>query len=375
MSLAGAGDERIKKFLAALERQARAVRDALGDYSIARMAVGGGTPTLLSADRLHTLMQMTKNLLGVALPRVGTSVEVSPPTATAERIKVLLENAVHRVSIGVQSFVAEELRVLGRRQSLRQIEQSLELLSEASFPVFNIDLIYGIPGQSVESFVSSLRRALHHRPTELYIYPLYVRKLTPLAVQGVTAADNRLEMYRLAAELLKTEGFEQVSLRRFRRPTTSDATCFPEYSCQNDGMIGLGCGARSYTSELHYSGPYAVQPSKIKNIIDQYCRMDEAEFGLVDYGVYLNRDERRRRYLIKSLLQCEGLDCSLYKARFAADPQLDFPPLVRLFEEGLAHRQEGRIRLTEQGIELSDRIGPWLYSKPVRALMEGYQWG
>src|SRR5205085_12428903 len=96
---------------------------------------------------------------------------------------------------------------------------------------------------------ASWREALHWDPEELYLYPLYIRPQTGLGRRNGDGVEHRTDLYRLGRDLLLSQGYRQASLRCFRKPSTALPT---NYGCQRDGMIGLGCGARSYTRELHY---------------------------------------------------------------------------------------------------------------------------
>ncbi|PSB56593.1 coproporphyrinogen III oxidase, partial [Chamaesiphon polymorphus CCALA 037] len=160
-----------------------------------------------------------------------------------------------------------------------------------------------------------------------------------------------------------------------------------------DGMVGLGCGARSYTASLHYSSEYAVGMTGIQEIIANYTRRENEQFNWVDYGYKLNVDDRQRRFLIQSLLQSEGLDLNDYRETFHTDALTDFPQLMDLVtlelatlskdcegervgsqEQFLIPNSQSKIILTPAGVEVSDTLGVWLYSPQVKALMEGYTW-
>ena len=143
------------------------------------------------------------------------------------------------------------------------------------------------------------------------------------------------------------------------------------YCCQDDGMVGLGCGARSYTRKLHYSSEYAVGANGIHGIIENYSK--SASFTFADYGFYLTPDEERRRFVIKSILRADGLEFGSYLQRFGRRGLDDFPQLAQLVSEGLASADSGTLKLSESGLELSDAIGPWLYSTNVCELMKNYE--
>ncbi|MGP4099280.1 STM4012 family radical SAM protein [Nonomuraea sp. KM90] len=361
----GAPEELVTAYLDALERQAGQVRDALEETSFGTAAFGGGTPTYLSARELDRLFDLTERTMGVDLARIPLSVETSPATATPDRLSVLAERGTSRISIGVQSFVPEEARSAVRPQKRAEVDAALDAIRASGVPVLNIDLIYGIDGQTPRSWRYSLDTALGWRPEELYLYPLYVRPLTGLGKQGRAWDDQRLELYRAGRDHLLAAGYEQVSMRMFRLPGSGAEA---DYCCQTDGMVGLGCGARSYTSGLHYSFEYAVGARHVRSIIDDYVA--RADFDVANVGFALSPDERRRRHLIQSLLRAEGMSRRLYTDRFGIDVLDDFPM------DGLGHWltiTDETITLTPEGLAHSDAVGPALFSPEVRRLMDGYE--
>jgi oxygen-independent coproporphyrinogen-3 oxidase len=368
-------EDLVEQYLAALWRQAGRVRAAVGPAKYARMAVGGGTPTYLDPGQLEQVFRIVGEVFGVDCREVPTSVETSPRTADVDRLAVLKAHGVSRVSIGVQSFVEAEVGASGRAQRNQWVESAIERIRDLRFPVLNLDLIYGLPGQTVESWLASLRSALRWQPEELYLYPLYVRPLTGLARWGRQSEDAlRLDCYRHGRDLLLAEGYEQVSMRMFRkRASKGEEEEGPVYCCQEDGMVGLGCGARSYTRALHYSTEYAVGSAAVREVIADYVARDEAAFASADYGCELDDGEQRRRWAIKSLLRAEGIDLAAYRRRFGTDLRVDLPDLAALPEAGYLEAAGDRVRLTPAGLERSDAIGPWLGSDAVAGRSAAYR--
>lgn len=363
-------------YLAALERQAERVRGALGEAAIARMAIGGGTPTHLAVDDLARLFDLAERLFNVAPGTVPTSVETSPLTATPAKLQLLRARGVDRISIGVQSFIEAEARAAGRAQQTAVVEQALAAIREEDFPTLNIDLIYGLPGQTVASWLASLHAALRYQPEELYLYPLYIRPLTGLgrkgAIDGVDSADTRLTCYREGRDFLLSAGYTQVSMRMFRA-AHAPAETGPIYCVQDDGMIGLGCGARSYTRTHHYASEYAVGAQGVRAILAEYMAMPPEAFDVAYYGFCLDGEEQRRHYVLKSLLEAGGLNLNSYQLRFDSDVFSDLPELRDLICSELATLTGNVMILTATGIGRSDTVGPWLYSARVKELMRGYQ--
>ncbi|MFI0407900.1 STM4012 family radical SAM protein [Actinomadura sp. 3N508] len=365
----GAPEELTGAYLDALDRQATAVLDALGgEASFATAAFGGGTPTYFTAPELERLCD-----IAIRFPGFGTiplGVETSPATATTDRLTVLAERGTTRISIGVQSFLDEEARAAVRPQKRAEVEAALDRIRAVGFPTLNIDLIYGIDGQTPATWMHSLNAALAWRPEEIYLYPLYVRPKTGLEHRMQDWDDQRATLYRIGRDHLLGEGYEQVSMRMFRLPSaTANGT---EYCCQTDGMVGLGCGARSYTSRLHYSFEYAVETRLVRSIIDDY--VGEDDFTTARVGFELTDDERRRRHLVQSLLQTAGVDRTSYRSRFNTDPLDDFQADLTSFQaRGWLETSDDTVRLTPEGLAYSDAIGPALFSPHVQTLMAAYE--
>jgi oxygen-independent coproporphyrinogen-3 oxidase len=362
-----------EQYLHQLRQQAEQVREALGDASFARFAIGGGTPTFLDLSGLEALFDIATQVMGADPSSIPCSVETSPATAEAEKLALLRQRGIDRISIGVQSFLEAETSAVARPQRTSEVEAALKRIRDAGFPVLNIDLIYGLPGQTLASWLESLRRALSYRPEELYLYPLYVRPLTSLGQSRRTWDDLRLACYRTARALLESEGYQQVSMRMFRAAhAPSDSG--PAYCCQQDGMVGLGCGARSYTRTVHYSTEYAVRARGVREILADYLAQPAEAFRSAIYGFTLDEEEQHRRYVVQSLLQVEGLALTDFQRRFGTKLFEDLPELIELEQRDLAQPGDDTLALTRAGLEFSDVIGPWLYSPKVWALMENYTW-
>jgi oxygen-independent coproporphyrinogen-3 oxidase len=251
------------------------------------------------------------------------------------------------------------------------VDHALAALRDARVPVLNLDLIYGIPGQTASTWALSLAETLRWAPEEVYLYPLYVRPLTGLGRRSSSGEDpewdrQRLALYRQGRDTLRAAGYEQLSMRHFRRasvPAPPD-----EYECQDDGMVGLGCGARSYTAGLHYSFDYAVSVSGVRAVLDDYLRRPASDFAYAEVGFRLDEAERRRRWLVKALLRSEGVSVSAWRQRFG----VPLPSLVPLETRGWLSTEGDRVRLTDEGLAHSDAVGPWLVSAAVRIAMEEY---
>jgi oxygen-independent coproporphyrinogen III oxidase len=378
----------VTQYIHTLQRQAKRVKAALGNASFSRFAIGGGTPTQLPIQHLETVLNIALDTMGANLQQIPISVEVSPETATTDKLQLLRSHYVNRVSIGVQSFIESEVLAIQRRQSTSQVEATLTRIKEMGFPTLNIDLIYGLPGQTVETWLRSLQAALQFQPEEIYLYPLYVRPLTGLGCSDKEWDDIRIACYRAGRDFLLSQGYSQVSMRMFQNTKRqggeggqegqgSDISPLsppsPIYCCQADGMVGLGCGARSYTDGLHYSNEYAVGAKGIRDILQAYIQTPDENFDVASYGFKLDADEQHRRYILLSLLSNEGVNIASYRQRFGSNLYEDFSEIEELFALNLGMEDGKVLRLNSDGIEKSDVIGSWLFSENVQNLMDEYE--
>jgi oxygen-independent coproporphyrinogen-3 oxidase len=241
----------------------------------------------------------------------------------------------------------------------------------------NVDLIYGQPGQTVATWLESIRTALCYRPEELYLYPLYVRPGTGIGRRRAverTSDEHTRRLYRDGRDFLQSQGYEQVSMRYFRSNSASGDAA-PHYCCQTDGMLGLGCGARSYTRTLHYSSRFAVAPADVRAIIDAWIVQSPVDFATATWGCRLSEDDRQRRFVIQSLLVTPGLAEAEFQRLFDQDVARRFPLLAELCEAGFVAHSDGVWRLTPLGMEWSDWIGPAFYSSPRREYLQRFARG
>ena len=367
--------DRVEAYLGALARQVAVVRRALdegGAFAFARAAIGGGTPTLLTAAQLERTYALLRRVGLHATARAPMSVETSPETALPDRLAVLVGNGADRISMGVQSFVESECKAVNRPQRTADVHRALGAIRDSGAPVLNVDLMYGLPGQTAETWRHTLASALEYAPEEIYLYPLYVRPLTTLGRKGAEAQDRyRIELYEDARDRLLGVGYRQISMRMFQRPAGDAPGAV--YRCQDDGMIGLGVGARSYTRRVHYSSEWAVGARGVRDIIDRWIAKPDRDFGVAEYGFVLDDSEQRRRWLILSLLSDDGLDIAAYRERFGTSPADQFPQVGELVSRGFATHSGGVLRLTRDGRARADAIGPWLFSDEVRSKMAGYE--
>jgi oxygen-independent coproporphyrinogen III oxidase len=364
---ANPGENGVDAFLGALAREADAAADTVDDVTFVQMAIGGGTPTFLPPRALDDLIGALSARFGVDPHTVPAAIETSPDTLTRAHLDVLSARGFERISIGVQSFIEDETRAMGRPQKPALVNTALSLIRDYRFSRLNIDLIYGAANQTRASWRESLMQALAWAPEEIYLYPLYVRRRTGLDGRVSVEDAHRLDLYRVGRDILCAHGYTQVSMRAFRRQGIDDSA--PEFVCQEDCVLGLGAGARSYTRDLHYASDFAVSRAGVNAVLAAYTAQSADDFGFARHGIAVNAEERQRRFVLKSILRQDGLDMARFRALYG-DGVATRAPLQKLTALGLLAAHGGRLRPTETGLEHSDAIAPLFYSADVRARMQ-----
>ena len=251
VSFAECDNELHEKYLAAMRAEAKKWANILCGRGIDSLYIGGGTPSTLNEKKLSFLFSEILPLFDIK-DTAERTIEVNPRTIDEKKLEIIAKN-VNRVSIGVQSFNDNELKIIGRKQSKEDAENALELIKSAKIP-FNLDLIFGLPEQSVENFRISLKKAIAFAPNHISLYSLMLEnntKLSEMAENGevnVAREEDVLLMWSAAEEELQKGGYSFYEV--------SNACKDGAYSRHNVAYwlereyIGLGVAASSYYNDF-----------------------------------------------------------------------------------------------------------------------------
>lgn len=366
-SVAGQDGDYMNRYLDAMEEQVRQYK--IGQTEFCDLTIGGGTPLLLSEGQLGRLFFMAENAVKWEKKEHPAVVETSPNQTTKGKLRILKEHHVSRVSIGVQSFCEEELKQLHRRHTVRRAREAIELIKEAGFSCVNLDLIYGIPNQTTDLALKSVTEALEYEPEELFVYPLYIREGTFLAGNREGRMGELVEMYREIRSFLRDGGYVPCSMRRFVRK--DKAGCAGVQSCGFGNTVSIGCGGRSYIGNLHFCMPYSVSQPACKNILAEYIAA--SDYTGITNGYILDREEEKRRYVIKNILFAGGISDREYRELFLGNLMDDFPQMEDWKKRQYLEEKDHHFYLTEEGFALSDYLGPMLISGEVRKRMQDWR--
>jgi len=313
--------------------------------------IGGGTPTVLPLAELERLLTGVRAYASTTAEPEFT-VEANPATVTAEVAGVLAACGVNRVSLGAQSFQPDELRTLSRRHQPEDVAATAATLRRHGLARLNLDLIFGIPGQTLERWERNLHTALQLAPDHLSCYGLTCDADTPLGrrlergeLQPV-GEDLEADMYELAVDLLPTVGLLQYEISNFARPG-----CECRHNLRywhNEPYLGIGPGASGYIDGVRY-----------RNVADIRAYIERVSRGDSPWAEHerLPPDGRARETAMLELRLTSGIDRTRFAERFGADPAAVFADAVeRHARAGLLVVDERTIQLTPAGRLVANRV-------------------
>jgi oxygen-independent coproporphyrinogen-3 oxidase len=346
-ALAGA-DALADRYLDALEREAGRLN---GPHPVETIFVGGGTPTRLDAGQLRRLMAMIRRAFPLA-PGGEWTVEANPGTLDAAKADVLADAGVNRVSLGAQSFRPSSLAVLERNHAPEEVARAVELV-RPRFPRWSLDLIFGVPGSSLDDWRADLETALKLGPAHLSCYGLVYEKGTRLWDQWrkgqVQALDEETEraMYAHTLDRLTEAGLLPYEISNFARPGHESRHNLVYWA--NDAYFGLGLGAARYVE--------GVRATNTRDLPAYLKRMESGDDPTGPHE-HLDPEARARETAVLMLRRTAlGIDRADYRNRTGFDlDELLGTGLTRHIAGGLLADDGRTVRLSRAGLFLADTV-------------------
>jgi oxygen-independent coproporphyrinogen-3 oxidase len=312
---------------------------------------GGGTPNTYDAESIATLIGVLRARFGVS-GHTEISVEINPDLGLCEQLRALRAAGVNRLSVGVQSFEPAELRTLGRRHTAADVATVIARARAAGFTNVNIDLMFGIPGQTEDSFRDSLDRALALGVEHLSTYGLTIEDGTPYArwyerePGAFFDGDREARLYALAIERTARAGFEHYEISNFARPGFRCA--HNENYWRNGNYLGFGVGAASYLNGVR---------STHTRELDTYCTAALADSEIPGECEKLVGDERTGEATMLALRTRDGVDTGEFRRRYQVDFHQRYRTVIAdLRDAGMLIVSAERVQLTERGRFLANDV-------------------
>jgi len=365
--------EKAEPYLRYLAKEVELYTSAIGiGQSVSQLHLGGGTPTFLSDDELRELMSVLKRSFSFAAGG-EYSVEVDPRTVNEQRLALLLELGFNRLSFGVQDFDPEVQKAVHRIQPAAQVFALVASARKMGFESVNVDLIYGLPKQTPESFDRTLKQVNELRPDRiaLYAYAHLPERFKPqrrILAAELPVASSKIAMLSRSMDALMAAGYVYVGMDHFALPDDALAVAkrqgrlhrnFQGYSTQPDcDLIGLGVSAIG-----RMGGTYSQNAKTMEEYVDM---LDHGQLPIVK-GLALSRDDLIRRAWIMAIM-CQGqVQYDAFNEGWLMDAKKYFAPelsqLEGLQDQGLVELSEGGLKVTPMG---------WFFVRGVAMVFDKY---
>ena len=369
--------ERSAEYLRYLNREIDLHMEHLGTkkgsvQAISQLHLGGGTPTFFSDDELTELMNMLKRNF-VFSPNGEYSIEVDPRTVNEQRLKHLAELGFNRLSFGVQDFDPEVQKAVHRIQPAEQVFSLVEAARRLKFDSINVDLIYGLPMQTPESFTRTLNQIVELKPNRIALYgyahlPERFKPQRRISEYELPAAQDKIAMLSNALKTFIEAGYVYVGMDHFALPDDDLAIAkrqgrlhrnFQGYSTQPDcDLISLGVSAIGRVG--------ATYSQNAKTIEEYYDYLNQGRFPVVR-GLALSRDDLIRRAVIMAIM-CQGaLQYESIELAYMIDFKTYFANELALLKEQQAI---GMVELEDSGLQVTDT--GWFFVRAIAMLFDKY---
>jgi len=330
-----------------------------GKRAVGSIYFGGGTPSLFSVDSIARIIDKIMSEFS-STSHVEITLEINPKTSDMEKLQALYTIGINRLSLGIQSFQDIFLQNLGRIHTSADAVNLFKDARSSGFSNIGLDLIFGIPDQTLDDWERDLSCALYLKPEHISVYNLTIEEDTPfydLQEEGkVTLPDEDLQvkMYRLTQEKVAAAGYEQYEISNF---------ALPGFRCRhNEGYwtlkeyFGFGAGAHSYLTETSHKGDWGIRWKNIPNPYEYISLLSNNGTAAIERED-LTREMAIREAIFLGLRRLEGISLDDFEKRFGISLEKTFANVVPyLLKENLISIDEGHLKLTVQGILLSNEV-------------------
>ena len=340
----------VPDFLDALFKEMEMYRNRFNSFDT--VYIGGGTPSLLSPQQLENiLVRIWGNFDLISDSEI--TVETNPADLNRSYLESIREIGINRINIGVQSFDQKVLNFLGRRHSLMQALSAVEASRKAGFHNIGLDLIYGVPGQSIDSWLDTLKQAVAFSPEHLSCYQLTLEPKTPLGKRyqagefSIPGEELQYEFFMKTSQFLEGAGYIHYEVSNFARGTELASRHNQKY-WDHSPYLGLGPAAHSFQDNQRWWN---------HRCLDQYLAAINAGNLPIEETETLTMEQLRLEALYLGLRTKKGVCLQDFKNRYNCDLFTEKKKMLdKLQEEGFISIQEGHLSPTPTGLAVADSL-------------------
>lgn len=341
----------VDKYLEALEREMEQTVQANPPQLIETIFVGGGTPTILEPELMARFLNMVKRYFPKRDEQIEFTMEANPGTTDEEKLQVMKEGGVNRLSLGVQSFNNDLLKAIGRIHQIDEIYRSIEAAKKLSFDSISIDLMFGLPNQTLQHVHESVEAALALDLEHYSIYGLIIEENTPfhsLYLKNqlpLPDEDEELQMFLHIIERLKATGYEHYEISNFAKPGYEGK--HNEKYWRNESYYGIGAGAHGYMNSVRHVNVMGVQ-DYIAAALHGLPRLEQSP---------VSRQEAMEDFMMVGMRLLNGVRQRDFQEQFGCAIEDVFEdPLEKLQQKMLIERTGEGYRLSEKGVLFGNEV-------------------
>ena len=349
-----ASNQQIEEYVQALIEEIRYYKEFAKNYEVSTVFWGGGTPSLLTGEQMKALMETLGQTFFIR-QNAEITMEANPGTVTVEKLLACQKAGINRISFGLQSVNNEELKMLGRIHTYEEFLESYEAARKAGFQNINVDLISAIPKQTVSSWEQTLQTIISLQPEHISAYSLIVEEGTPFAKlygEGcelehlLPSEEEERRMYERTEELLQEAGYHRYEISNYAKE--GDECQHNLGYWERKEYLGLGLGASSLIEETRFHNT---------DEMEEYLRDANNPILLRREQEKLDRQEQMEEFVFLGLRKIRGIQEEKFAEMFGEDIWDCYGKnRERVIKEGLLEREEGVLRLTRKGIDVSNYV-------------------
>jgi oxygen-independent coproporphyrinogen-3 oxidase len=340
----------IPEYIAALKKEIKYYRNLFSSFDT--IYIGGGTPSILSAVQIDDIISTVNKYFDIDR-KAEITMEVNPGDVSLDYFQALRKSGINRLNIGIQSFDDKFLRLLRRRHSSLEAIAAIEAARAAGFDNMGIDLIYGIHGQSIKSWINNLQKAVFFKPEHISCYQLSLGDKTPLYKkydsEGWHLPDEKteLKLFLATAEELENAGYMQYEVSNFARSDKFKSRHNQKY-WQQTPYLGLGPAANSFLDNKRWWNKAAVK-TYLNEIAQDKMPVEETET--------LSSEQMQLEALFLDLRTKEGIDLKRYKTKYGVDLLAEKRKIIdELIKNKLVELKKSFLRPTRAGMAIADSL-------------------
>ena len=353
-------EEYIEKYVETVKREIDSYD--LSNYNITTIYIGGGTPSRIPSEKIQEILEKIKQKIPKNQTKwedIEITIELNPGTVDEEKIKKYKEIGINRLSIGLQSTNNKLLKEIGRIHTFEDFKNTYNLVKKVGFENINVDLMIGLPNQTISDVKESLNEIIKLNPTHVSVYSLIVEENTKMEQlinnKELQLPDEELErqMYWYVKNTLELNGYNHYEISNFAKKgkeSKHNLNCWEQKE-----YIGLGLAAYSYLNGIRYGNTSDIE--KYINVRDFLNSSELEESGIRIVDEVQSLEDKRKEYMLLGLRKIDGVSIQNFKEKFVENPIFLFrKELEKLVNEKLITIDGDSIKLTNKGLDLANIV-------------------